>query len=57
MPGPISENGNFYSNDVSSPKVSWFKISLKSVKRTVWTQEEITYFAIAYTLLCKLNYG
>ena len=25
--------------------------------QTVWTQEEITYFAIAYTLLCKINYG
>ncbi len=32
MPGPISQNGNFYSNDASSPKISWFKISFKSVK-------------------------
>ena len=32
MPGPISQNGNFYSNDASSPKLSWFQISFKSVK-------------------------
>ena len=32
MPGPISQNGNFYSNDASSPKISWFQISFKSVK-------------------------
>ncbi len=32
MPGPISQNGNFYSNDASSPKVSWFQISFKSVE-------------------------
>ncbi len=32
MPGPISQNGNFYSNDASSPKMSWFQISFKSVK-------------------------
>ncbi len=51
MPGPISQNGNFYSNDASSPKIYWFQMLFKSVK-TVWTQEEITYFAIAYTLLC-----
>ncbi len=31
MPGPISQNGNFYSNDTSSPKISWFQISFKSV--------------------------
>ncbi len=31
MPGLISQNGNFYSNDVSSPKMSWFQISFKSV--------------------------
>ena len=24
MPGPISQNGNFYSNDASPPKISWF---------------------------------
>ncbi len=30
--GPISQNGNFYSNDASSPKISWFQISFKSVK-------------------------
>ncbi len=32
MPGPISQNGIFYSNDVSSPKTTWFQISFKSVK-------------------------
>ncbi len=32
MPGPISQNGNFYSNNASSPKISWFQISFKSVK-------------------------
>ncbi len=32
MPGPISQNGNFYSTDASSPKISWFQISFKSVK-------------------------
>ncbi len=32
MPGPISQNGNLYSNDASSPKISWFQISFKSVK-------------------------
>ncbi len=32
MPGPISQNGNFYSNDASSPKIFWFQISFKSVQ-------------------------
>ncbi len=32
MPGPISQNGIFYSNDVSSLKLSWFHISFKSDK-------------------------
>ncbi len=32
MPGLISQNGNFYSNDASSPKISWFQISLKSLR-------------------------
>ncbi len=32
MPGPISQNENFYSNDASSPKIPWFQISFKSVK-------------------------
>ncbi len=32
MPGPISQDGDFYSNDVSSPKKSWFQISVISVK-------------------------
>ncbi len=38
----------FYSSDASSPKISWFQISFIG---------HITYFAIAYTSLCKLNYG
>ncbi len=32
MPGPISQNENSYSNDASSPKISWFQISFKLVK-------------------------
>ncbi len=32
MPGPISQNGHFYSNDASSPMISWFQIPFKSVK-------------------------
>ncbi len=32
VPGPISQNGDNYSNDASSPKKSWFQISVKSVK-------------------------
>ena len=32
MPGPISKNGNFYSNNASSPKIPWFQISFKLVK-------------------------
>ncbi len=31
VPGPISQNGVFYSNDVLPPKKSWFQISVKSV--------------------------
>ena len=31
VPGPISQNGNFYLNDASSPKKSWLQISFKSV--------------------------
>ena len=29
VPGPISQNGNIQSNDVSSPNKSWFQISIK----------------------------
>ncbi len=32
MPGPISQNGIFYSDDALSPKISWFQISFKSDK-------------------------
>ncbi len=32
VPDPIYYNGNFYSNDALSPKISWFQISFKSVK-------------------------
>ena len=31
VPGPISQPGYFYPNDASSPKKSWFQISVKSV--------------------------
>ncbi len=30
--GPITKNGDFYANDVSSPKKSWLQFSVKSVK-------------------------
>ncbi len=36
--GPISQNGDFYSDDVPSPKKSWFKISVKSVKPFGYTK-------------------
>ncbi len=32
VPGPISKNGDFDSNDASLPNKSWFQISVKSVK-------------------------
>ncbi len=32
MPDPISQNGDIYSIDGSSPKKSWFQISVKWVK-------------------------
>ncbi len=32
VPGPISQNGDIYSNDASSPKKSWFQIPVKSIK-------------------------
>ncbi len=32
MPGPISQNGDIYSNDASSSKKSGFQISAKSVE-------------------------
>ncbi len=57
VPGPISQNGDIYSNDASSPKRSLFQISVKSVQPFEY-KKEITYFTIAYTfILCKLNYG
>ena len=30
--GPISQNGDIYPNDASSPKKSWYQISVKWVK-------------------------
>ncbi len=33
VPDLISQNGDFYSNDASPPKKSWFQISVKSVKQ------------------------
>ena len=56
VPGPISQNGNLYSNDASSPKKSWYQMSVKLIEPFLM-QEEISYFATAYTLMCKLNYG
>ncbi len=32
MSGTISQNGDFYSNDASSTKKTWFQIFVKSVK-------------------------
>ncbi len=32
MPGPISQNEDIYSNDVSSPNKYWFQVSVESVK-------------------------
>ncbi len=32
MPGPIAQSGHFYSNDASSPKISWYQISFESGK-------------------------
>ena len=32
MADPISQNGDFYSNDASSPKKSWFQILVKLVQ-------------------------
>ena len=54
VPGPISQKLDFYSNDASSTKKSWFQILVKSVKLFGYKK---TYFAVAYTLLCKFNYG
>ncbi len=58
MHGLISQNGDFHLNDTSSssPKKSWFQISVK-YGQAVGIYEEIAYFATAYTLLCKLNCG
>ena len=59
MHGPISENGDIYSNDAS---VHYhlgnlcFKFQLNQSKALL-IMEDFTYIAIAYTLLCKLSYG
>ena len=45
VPGPISQNWDFYSNDASPPNKCWFQISVDT--------RRYLYFAIAYTLLCK----
>ena len=47
VPGQISQNGDFYSNNASSPKKSWFQISGKSLKPFGYKKN--TYFATAYT--------
>ena len=46
---------DFLFNDASSPKKFGFKFQLNRFNR--WIQEEIMFVAIAYTLLCELNYG
>ncbi len=43
--GPISQNGNFYSNDASSPKKSWFQISVKSVE-PFWCKKRLRIFQL-----------
>ncbi len=57
MPGPISQNGNFSLNDASSPKISWFQISFKSVKPFGHKKRLRILQLPIDTLLCKLNYG
>ncbi len=56
VPGPISQNGNFNSNDSLSPKISWFQISFKSVKAFGHNRRlRILQLPIPYCV--KLNYG
>ena len=47
--GPISQNGVFYSNDATSPKKSWFQISIQSIKQ-FGRMMRLAYIANAYTL-------
>ena len=55
VPGPISQNGNFYSNCVSSPKIYLFQISFKLVQ-LLDTRRDCVFcnYLEPYTLLCKL---
>ncbi len=57
VPGAISQNGDFYSNDASPPKKSWFQISVKSVKRFGYKKRLCILQLPINTLLCKPNYG
>ena len=47
---PISQNGDFYSEDASSCNKSWFQISFESVN-PFWYIKRLHIIAIAYTLL------
>ena len=55
VPGPISQNGDIYSNDALSPKKSWFQISVKAVKpfgckkRLCILQLQILCYCISHT--------
>ncbi len=55
MHGPISHNGNFYSNDVSSPKKDlWFQIFLNQTNPLDTVHEEIAHYIVYLPILkCK----
>ena len=53
---PIPQNGVFYLNDATSPKKSWYQISVKTVK-PFRNARRLCIIEAAYTLVCKLNYG
>ena len=59
VPGPISQNGDFYSKDASPPKKTWFQISVKSVLRFRYEKRLciLQLPIIPYCALCKPNYG
>ena len=56
VPGPISQNEDFYWNDAPPPKKSWFQISVQLVKRFGYGKR-ICILQLPITLLCKPNYG
>ncbi len=57
MPGPISQDGNVYSNDASSPKISWFQISFKSVK-PFWHNKRLRILQLVIPLkpICSFHF-